>query len=956
MPGRRHRLGFLQHPAGTLADPTGIQVYRGYDATQSANARGTMDVEWGAVPNATGYKVAYTRNWHDFLGQVTVSGGSTTTAKITGFDHSKYYWVVVKATGAGSAESGWGWSAISYAAMPPRPVYDMTLTRADAGLQVAWKQCNVTEGWCNSLSPVTGFQIDLSDDGGTTWTKVWEAASVTVTNYAPDANGITTGDASATVCANTGKSYRVRIGVTNRMATAWSEASAASSTVGTYTPTAGARHTACDFNTLTTTDNPDPRGIWSDGATMWVVDNDYDKVYAYDMATKARDTSKDISLDATKDWEGIASDGVTLWAGDNNSYTTIFAYNLATGARDSAKDLTMSGGNDHGFYLWTDGIYMWVHDQVDKKIYAYDLADNNAQDTTKTISLGTSAFYKGIWSDGTTMWVLEGNEAKAYAYTLASGARDSAKDYNTLDSLSKPFNSGIWSDGTTLWVADRGTNQKIYAYHSTSPVTLPPAAPATVNAYRGLGFVDADWTAVSGADGYHVEHFHPWNGQLLGQEWVRVASNTTATSIRVNRSNWPGDVIRVQAVKRLNAQDVTSAWAYSDPVPQVTTYPTAPGNVAAARISAGEIIVAWTQCDVTQASCSSGTPITHFHVEISTNNGSTWSRAKSLTSYTSGAPVSVTQGVTASVNRVRVGVDTRAMDAWTAVNATTPSLTSANVGGSSADLTLGGWSRAWYYKSTTTGKTTCESVAENTASVNVTGLTANTAYTFSAYGDSSCTTLLATAAQFTTPISLTASSISKTGATLTLAGHTGAWYYKRTGGPSDSTCHTVDSGTTATLGSLTANTSYTYTAYSATNCATTLDSVTFNTQLTVSNLSQSKDTYNNVGVVANQFRTGSNGGGYTLSSVTVSIRLKLNSPGRLQMQLWTDNGNNEPGSQVSGVTLSGSDPPPGGGEATYTCSGACSLSANTPYWVRLSASSRPGPLAVERHEFRQRNA
>ena len=194
----------------------------------------------------------------------------------------------------------------------------------------------------------------------------------------------------------------------------------------------------------------------------------------------------------------------------------------------------------------------------------------------------------------------------------------------------------------------------------------------------------------------------------------------------------------------------------------------------------------------------------------------------------------------------------------------------------------------------------------------------------------------------TTASSLTASSISKTGATLTLAGHTGAWYYKRTGGPSDSTCHTVDSGTTATLGSLTANTSYTYTVYSATNCATALDSVTFNTQLTVSNLSQSKDDYHEVGVVANQFRTGSNGGGYTLSSVTVSIRLKHNSPGRLQMQLWTDNGANEPGSQVSGATLSGSDPPSNGGEATYTCSGACSLSANTPYWLRLSASSDQG--------------
>ena len=222
---------------GSLANPTGVTVHRGYDATKSANARGTMDVSWTAVTdsNATGYKVAYTRNWSDFSGEIAVSGRTTTTAKFTGIDHTKYYWVVVKATGASNAESGWGWSAISYAAMDPRPVYKMTLTRADAGLQVVWKRCNVTEDWCSGGSPVTGFQIDLSDDGGSNWTKVWDATTVTVTNYAPDTNGITTGDASVTLCANTGKSYKVRIGVTNRIATSWSQASDTSSTVGTYT-------------------------------------------------------------------------------------------------------------------------------------------------------------------------------------------------------------------------------------------------------------------------------------------------------------------------------------------------------------------------------------------------------------------------------------------------------------------------------------------------------------------------------------------------------------------------------------------------------------------------------------------------------------------------------------------------------------------------------------------------
>ena len=41
-----------------------------------------------------------------------------------------------------------------------------------------------------------------------------------------------------------------------------------------------------DFNTLTAA-NQEPRGLWSDGTTMWVVDSKDEKIYAYNMDTKA---------------------------------------------------------------------------------------------------------------------------------------------------------------------------------------------------------------------------------------------------------------------------------------------------------------------------------------------------------------------------------------------------------------------------------------------------------------------------------------------------------------------------------------------------------------------------------------------------------------------------------------------------------------------------------------------
>ena len=79
-----------------------------------------------------------------------------------------------------------------------------------------------------------------------------------------------------------------------------------------------------------------------------------------------------------------------------------------------------------------------------------------------------------------------------------------------------------------------------------------------------------------------------------------------------------------------------------------------------------------------------------------------------------------------------------------------PALTVSGVNATDATLKLSNHAAAWHYKSTTTGKTDCTAVAANTASAKVTGLTPLTAYTFTAYRDSGCSTSLAAASAFTT--------------------------------------------------------------------------------------------------------------------------------------------------------------------------------------------------------------
>ena len=66
--------------------------------------------------------------------------------------------------------------------------------------------------------------------------------------------------------------------------------------------------------------------------------------------------------------------GVTMWVVDNAD-DKIYAYNLGTKARDAAKDLNglVAAGNNNPRGLWSDGVTMWISDNTDDKIYAYPL-------------------------------------------------------------------------------------------------------------------------------------------------------------------------------------------------------------------------------------------------------------------------------------------------------------------------------------------------------------------------------------------------------------------------------------------------------------------------------------------------------------------------------------------------------------------------------------------------------
>ena len=255
-----------------------------------------------------------------------------------------------------------------------------------------------------------------------------------------------------------------------------------------------------DLNGLLAAGNALPTGIWSNGATMWVADFADDKIYAYSLATKARDPGKDIdALAAAGNGapSGIWSNGATMWVADLAD-DKIYAYSLATKERDTGREFdTLAAGNTVPQGIWSDGATMWVADGSEGKIYAYNLA-TKGRDAAKefdTLTAAGNTAPQGIWSDDATMWVADNGGDKIYAYGLATKERDTGREFDTLDAAGNREQRGMWSDGETMWVVDLGGNKKIYSYN------MPPSRNAnlesiSVNGLRvsGVNRVDTEYT------------------------------------------------------------------------------------------------------------------------------------------------------------------------------------------------------------------------------------------------------------------------------------------------------------------------------------------------------------------------------------------------------------------------------------------------------------------------------
>ena len=289
-----------------------------------------------------------------------------------------------------------------------------------------------------------------------------------------------------------------------------------------YTLSNGDRDSSKDIDT-STSGNENPRGLWGEGDTIWVTDEDDDRVYSYnlqdnrssdatlsDLITSPRNilrfdadrTAYEVGVASTVaqatvtatandakasvDYSGTDADDMTpghqvdLSAGRNEVTVTVTAEDESTKSyrvrinQGVTADYGWNAGNDlDGLVMgvvdvFTDrpvgiaesGGIFWITSHPSRNILAYQ--QNGSRLSSRDITAhSNNGEPTYLWTNGETLWSTDGEDDRLYAYQLSDGSRQAAKEFDLHTDNGRP--TGIWSDGITMWVPDR-TDNRLYAY------------------------------------------------------------------------------------------------------------------------------------------------------------------------------------------------------------------------------------------------------------------------------------------------------------------------------------------------------------------------------------------------------------------------------------------------------------------------------------------------------------
>ena len=513
--------------------------------TATDDAAGQLVLTWGlpAAPNATptDYHVNWAKSTEDYPADTATAGNAhptDTTHTLAGLEYDTNYNVRVRArySDGDHAASPWNgpWTETTAQVklpLPAAPFIGAIAVSPDGDVLLTWfnfEENDSITGYQILRGPDADNMVVIEDDTGSSSTSYTDTAPPAgqTHSYAVKArNAVGLSPLSNTITATVPVAEEEEELITARHEETESTLFEKGELVTPHSFGSGPSQ---------------GRAIWSDEETIWItrttatarlVDRVADtdgRADAYGLSDMARQPEKDIRAmygALNHHAHGIWSDGQTMWVSDDDR-ATIFAYSLQSdnyGNRLRTKEFHtyIKASRNGSLYanlrgLWSDGTHMWVADSRVKKIVAYTLGGQRNADLDLNLLDGVgNDGPTDIWSNGYTMWVADYRDKKIYAYRLSDGVRQPGLDYNNLESAGNVSPTGIWSNGKLMYVYDNSKNT-LYSYRSLAP--FPSLASLSL---------------VSGTDAVDIGIFNAFDLEYsarLGRSISQVTVNYSAAS------------------------------------------------------------------------------------------------------------------------------------------------------------------------------------------------------------------------------------------------------------------------------------------------------------------------------------------------------------------------------------------------------------------------------------------
>ncbi len=239
----------------------------------------------------------------------------------------------------------------------------------------------------------------------------------------------------------------------------------------------------------------EPTGSWSDGVTLWIVDDGSgadNEVYAYGLAMGERVEGSEFVLDdANRAPRGLWSRTGIAWVSDSGR-DRVFVYDLDSGDRLAEREIALDQANGDVRGIWSDGGTLWVLDRA-RALFAYDLS--SGQLLAHHLLDRANSDPRDLWSDGVTVWVSDHGAERLFAYRLpvvpaqpgavSAAQADSGEprplervpreEFGELSGAGNSSPSGIWSDGDVMYVVD-DRDRRVYTYNMPDAIDARLAA------------------------------------------------------------------------------------------------------------------------------------------------------------------------------------------------------------------------------------------------------------------------------------------------------------------------------------------------------------------------------------------------------------------------------------------------------------------------------------------------